>query len=86
VLDRGVRFIYLPGPELTDHASRLRHASPITLNHQLGLVEVRIAIERVSGVTQWAADKELAGLRLGVIPDAYVESSVGALTVGAFRE
>lgn len=86
ILDRGVRFVYLPGPELIEHPSRLKHASPITVNHQLGLVEARIAFERVSRVTRWASDKELAGLKLGVIPDAYVECAVDTSSIGAFLE
>lgn len=86
VSQRGVRFVYLPGRELTKSRDRLLHASTLFVAHQLGLVDIRMTFERDTLVQRWWTDRELAPLALGVIPDSYVEYTHDAKSYGAFIE
>lgn len=85
----GPRFIYLPGPLLSDgRETRRRFAdvSDLFIAHQLGLVDIRVAFEQHASLTHWSSEKELSTLSLGLIPDAYLEYAVGDLTYCAFVE
>jgi Replication-relaxation len=85
----GPQFVYATGP-LVDASlvgrKRFRDLSDPFLTHELGLVDIHIAFERVVTVTRWISAKELAGLSLGVIPDAYLEFAHDGLTFSAFVE
>lgn len=85
----GPRLVYLPGRLLIDARGtrrRFGEASDVLLAHQLGLGDIRIALERATTVTQWRSEQELVDLALGVIPDAYLEYEVNTLTFCAFVE
>ena len=85
----GPRFVYLPGRLLADgREARKRFAdvSDLFLTHQLGLVDIRLAFEQHSRLVRWLSEKDLAGLSLGLVPDAYLEYEVGTLTYCAFVE
>lgn len=60
--------------------------SDLFLTHQLGLVDIRIAFEQFTQLTTWRADRELAGLKVEVVADAYLEYQVGPATFCAFVE
>ena len=85
----GPRFVYLPGRLLADGRDvhkRFADVSDLFLTHQLGLVDIRVAFEQHSALSRWLPDKDLAGLSLGLVPDAYLEYEVGTLTYCAFVE
>lgn len=86
LLAGGPKCVYLPGDVLGPSVARLWRNSPIFLQHQLGLVDIRIAIEQSATELLWRSDKELAPLKLSVVPDAYVECQIGATTIVAFVE
>jgi hypothetical protein len=85
----GPRFVYLPGRLLADARDvrkRFADVSDLFLAHQLGLVDIRVAFEQHTTLMRWLPEKELAGRSLGLVPDAYLEYEVGALTYCAFVE
>jgi protein involved in plasmid replication-relaxation len=85
----GPRFVYLPGPLMTESREtrrRLTDVSDLFLAHQLGLIDTRLAFERDTVLRQWSSERELSPLSLGLIPDAYLEYAVGSLTFCAFVE
>ncbi len=85
----GPRFVYVPGRlsvDARDARQRLSDVSDLFLIHQLGLVDIRIAFEQHSTLSRWLPDKDLVGLSLGLVPDAYLEYEVGPLTYCAFVE
>ena len=85
----GPRFVYLPGRLLADGRDIRRHfadVSDLFITHQLGLVDIRLAFEQHSTLVRWLPEKDLAGLSLGLVPDAYLEYEVGGLTYCAFVE
>jgi hypothetical protein len=85
----GPRFLYLPGRLLSDgrHVHRrFADVSDLFLAHQLGLVDIRLAFEQHTRLVRWLAEKDLVGLSLGLVPDAYLEYEVGGLTYCAFIE
>lgn len=85
----GPRCVYLPGRLLADGRDvrkRFVDTSDLFLTHQLGLVDIRIAFEQHSHLLRWLAERDLAGLSLGLVPDAYLEYEVGTLTYCAFVE
>lgn len=88
VSETAVRFVYLPGPQLVDRGSRRRfaQASPFFVDHQLGLVDIRIAFERATLVERWLSEKDLTQTVPGITPDAYVEYAVGTARYAAFVE
>jgi hypothetical protein len=85
----GPRHIYLPGPALENtHGARKRfaEASDLFVAHQLGLVDIRLTFEQHRGISRWLSDRELAVLKLPVIPDAYVEFELAGQICCAFIE
>jgi len=70
----------------SDGSRRWLEASGLFLNHQLGLVDVRLTFEQGTTVRRWLTDKELGGVSPGLIPDAYVEFELEGLTYCAFVE
>lgn len=85
----GPRLVYLPGPALAEaKATRLRyaHCSDLFLEHQLGLVDIRLAFEHHTVVAHWRTDKELQLQGLGTVPDSYVECEIEGLAVCCFLE
>lgn len=85
----GPRFVYLPGRLLDDGRDirrRFADVSDLFLAHQLGLVDIRLAFEQHATLARWLAEKDLASLSLGLVPDAYLEYEVQALTFCAFVE
>lgn len=89
VSQRGVRFVYLPGRHLETAGrtrSRLAYSSELFVDHQLGLVDARIAFERHTTLSRWWTDKELAAISLNLIPDAFVEFSHRGHAFAAFIE
>lgn len=85
----GPRFLYLPGRLSTEAANvrkRLADVSDLFLVHQLGLVDIRLAFELHTTLSQWSSDKDLMRFSLGLVPDAYLEYEVGSLTYCAFIE
>jgi hypothetical protein len=50
------------------------------------VVDIRLAFEQHSTLVRWLPEKDLAGLSLGLVPDAYLEYEVGGLTYCAFVE
>jgi len=85
----GPRSLYLPGRLLAEgHETRTRFldASDLFVAHQLGLVDIALAFERGVEVVRWLGDKELSGLALGLVPDAYLEYVIEGLTFCAFVE
>lgn len=85
----GPRCVYLPGRQLADGRDvrrRFGDVSDLFLTHQLGLVDIRIAFEQHSTLLRWLPEKDLVGLSLGLVPDAYLEYEVGGLTYCAFVE
>ena len=85
----GPRFVYLPGRLSVDAREvrkRFSDVSDLFLIHQLGLVDIRIAFEQHTTLSRWLPEKDLAGLSLGLVPDAYLEYEVGTLTYCAFVE
>lgn len=86
VHQRGVRFVYLPGPAIVPKGTRTPQLSPLFVAHQLGLVDIRIAFLRHTEVERWLSDRDLAPMSLGFIPDGYVEYRVGQATFAAFIE
>jgi hypothetical protein len=85
----GPRFVYRLGSAASDSQTRSRQLATISdlfLAHELGLVDIRIALERYTTVKQWHVAKELATANLGIVPDAYCEYDVSALTFCAFIE
>ncbi|HLG56864.1 MAG TPA: replication-relaxation family protein [Vicinamibacterales bacterium] len=89
LLSGGPRFVYFPGRLLTEAHARARSQqawSDLFLNHHLGIVDIRLAFEAHSTVTRWLSEHDLAGLAVGLIPDAYVEFRQDGLTYCAFIE
>jgi len=85
----GPRSVYLPGPlsvEAREGRARLSDVSDVFLTHQLGLVDIHLAFEQHTTLSRWLSEKDLAGLSLGLVPDAYLEYEVSALTYCAFVE
>jgi len=85
----GPRFVYVPGrlsSETRDARKRIAEMSDLFLAHQLGLVDIRIAFERQTTLGRWLTEKDLSSLSLGLVPDAYLEYEVNALTYCAFVE
>jgi hypothetical protein len=85
----GPRCVYLPGRLLADGRDirrRFADVSDLFLTHQLGLVDIRLAFEQHSTLVRWLPEKDLVGLSLGLVPDAYLEYEVGGLTYCAFVE
>jgi Replication-relaxation len=85
----GPRHVYLPGTlsaDGRDGRTRFANSSDLFLAHQLGLVDIRLAFEQNVTLTRWLPEKDLAGLLLGLVPDAYLECEVQALTFCAFVE
>lgn len=85
----GPRCVYLPGrllPDGRDVRKRFADVSDLFLTHQLGLVDIRLAFEQHSRLLRWLTEKDLTGLSLGLVPDAYLEYEVGTLTYCAFVE
>ena len=85
----GPRFVYLPSRLLADGRDvrqRFTEVSDFFLSHQLGLVDIRLAFEQDSHLRRWAPEKDLTGLSLGLVPDAYHEYDVDTLTYCAFVE
>jgi hypothetical protein len=85
----GPRCVYLPGRLLADGRDirrRFADVSDLFITHQLGLVDIRLAFERHSTLVRWLPEKDLTGLSLGLVPDAYLEYEVGGLTYCAFVE
>jgi hypothetical protein len=85
----GPRLLYSPGPLLTagrDARRRFADLSELFLTHQLGLVDIRLAFEYQTTLVRWLPEKELSGLSLGLVPDAYLEYEVAGLTYCAFVE
>jgi hypothetical protein len=85
----GPRCVYLPGRLLADGREvrkRFGDVSDLFLSHQLGLVDIRLVFEQHSTLVRWLPEKDLAGLPLGLVPDAYLEYEVGGLTYCAFVE
>ena len=85
----GPRCVYLPGPlstETRDARRRIAEMSHLFLIHQLGLVDIRIAFEQHTTLARWLPEKDLTALSLGLVPDAYLEYEVHALTYCAFVE
>jgi hypothetical protein len=84
----GPRCVYLPGRLLADGRDRKRlgDVSDLFLTHQLGLVDIRLAFEQYSHLQRWVPERDLTGLSLGLVPDAYLEYEVGGLTYCAFVE
>src|SRR5207253_10847618 len=66
--------------------TRFPTVSDLFVTHQLGLVDIRVAFEQHVTLTRWLTDKDLAGLSLGVVPDAYLEYDLDRLTFCAFVE
>jgi hypothetical protein len=56
------------------------------VNHELGLVDIRLAFEATTIVSRWSPAGDLGALNLGLVPDAFVEYLVGGLTFCAFLE
>lgn len=85
----GPRQVYLPGRQSESARVSRPHlvaASDLFLSHQLGLVDLRIAFLQATAVTRWLSDKDLSGMSLGLVPDAYVEYVMADLTYCAFVE
>jgi hypothetical protein len=85
----GPRCVYLPGRLTADGREgrrRFAEVSDLFLSHQLGLVDIRVAFEQHSHLQRWMPEKDLAGLSLGLVPDAYLEYDVDTLTYCAFVE
>jgi hypothetical protein len=85
----GPRYVYVPGPqsgESRDARTRVVAASDLFLAHQLGLVDIRLTFEQHTTLSRWLAEKDLAGLSLGLVPDAYLEYAIDTRTVCAFIE
>jgi hypothetical protein len=85
----GPRCVYVPGrlsSETRDARKRLAEMSDLFLAHQLGLVDIHIAFEQHTTLVRWLPEKDLTGLSLGLVPDAYLEYEVNALTYCAFVE
>jgi hypothetical protein len=85
----GPRFVYVPGrlsSDARDARKRIAEMSGLFLAHQLGLVDIRIAFEQHTTLARWLSEKDLTGLCLGLVPDAYLEYEVHALTYCAFIE
>jgi hypothetical protein len=79
---RGVRLVYSTGRGSRDRTT----LSEWLLVHQLGLADIRIAFERTTQVIQWLPERELTPLKIGVVPDAFVEYRFDGLTYAAFVE
>lgn len=84
----GSRFVYVGGPAITsaERRRRLRELTELSLAHEVGLVDIRIAFERHTSVSVWRSDRELESWIRGVEPDAFVEYTVGGTTYCAFVE
>ncbi len=85
----GPRFVYLLGPGVADTQMgrrRLAEVSDLFLSHELGLVDIRIAIEQRIACKHWSAAKDLSSSSLGVVPDAYCEYDLNGLTFCVFVE
>jgi protein involved in plasmid replication-relaxation len=85
----GPRFVYRLGSAASDshtHSRRLAVVSDLFLAHELGLVDIRIALERDTTVKQWHVGKDLAAANLGIVPDAFCEYDVSGRTFCAFIE
>src|SRR5262249_3712032 len=79
----GPRLLYVPGPLATDAPAtrnRWRDVSELFIEHQLGLVDIRLAFEQATTLLRWLTDKDLLSVSLGIVPDAYVEYEVAGLT------
>jgi hypothetical protein len=50
------------------------------------LVDIRLTFEQHSHLVRWLPEKDLTGLSLGLVPDAYLEYEIGTLTYCAFVE
>jgi hypothetical protein len=86
ILAGGPRCVYLPSPLTESGPSRTRNSSALFLSHQLGLVDIRIVFEQAATILIWRSDRELSAQKLEVIPDAYLESTVGPVILSAFVE
>jgi hypothetical protein len=85
----GPRYVYVPGTLSADGREarkRVASMSDLFLAHQLGLVDIHLAFEQFATLARWLSEKDLAGLSLGLVPDAYLEYEVEALTFCAFIE
>lgn len=85
----GPRFVYCLGPAASDnqtHSRRFQAVSELFLAHELGLVDIRIALERHTAVSQWQVGKDLVAANLGIVPDAFCEYDVNGLTFSVFIE
>lgn len=85
----GPRHVYLPGLLSADGREgrkRFADTSDLFLVHQLGLVDIRLAFEQHASLARWLSEKDLVGLSLGLVPDAYLEYEVQALTFCTFVE
>lgn len=84
----GREYVYVLGPQSSDRALRRRRieGSPLLLSHDIGMVDIRLTIERHAHMTQWRTDRECKELVQGVQPDGYGEYMVGADTFCVFVE
>jgi len=85
----GRQLVYLPGPGLsepTNRRRRLAEGSTLFLDHQVGLVDIRIAFERHTTVVIWRSDRECEALVKGIRPDSFVEYRLSEVTHCAFIE
>jgi hypothetical protein len=85
----GPRLVYAVGPALEASRARrrkLQETSPLFLDHELGLVDIRLAFERHTHVMRWLTAADLADHRLGLLPDAFVEYEAETLRYAAFIE
>lgn len=85
LLAGGPRLVYLPSKPTGDGPDFSR-ASLLFLEHHLGVSDIRIAFERSTEVTRWLTDRELSRLKLGVVPDAFVQFALNGRVYGAFIE
>lgn len=79
---RGVRLVYSSKRGSGDRA----RLSEWLLGHQLGLGDIRIAFERATEIIRWIPERELASMKIGLVPDAFVEYRSNGLTYAAFVE
>jgi hypothetical protein len=85
----GPRLLYLPGKLLVASRAargRLLEASDLFLEHELGLVDIRLAFEGFGILSRWSPAADLMPLNLGLVPDAFVEYQFEGLTFCAFIE
>jgi hypothetical protein len=87
----GSRFaVYYLGKDAPAHGRIDGTPSPLFIDHQLAINDVRLAFQSTDAstisTTRWSTEHELRAMRFGVVPDGYIEYVCAGRLFAAFVE